>query len=88
MATQKSHRRALAKKRIVLSGSVDLWQPSGIHIHRRQAIQRGEIIPDFSVIAAQEFVGSRRHVDVIGLTLAAFSVKKLKDWFICRGGLE
>lgn len=61
----------------------------GIVLLRRPlAFQRIEIVPDFCVIAAQEFVCSGCHVDVIGFPFGTFPVQKLVDRFRLRRLLD
>jgi hypothetical protein len=62
--------------------SVVRFQPGRIHIYRWQVLQYGEIVPYLCVIAPQKLVGGSSHVNIERLALTAFSVEKLKHWFI------
>ena len=57
--------------------SVRLAEAGGIHVHRRQAVQCGEIISHLGVVAPQELVRTGCHVDVEGFPFDPLAVEEL-----------
>lgn len=63
------------------------WQPRGVHIHRRQAVQSGQIFHNLAVVTAEELVCPSGHVDIVRLSFRTLAVQKLKHRFIRWGFL-
>ena len=76
-ARQKGHREYAGLQCQDIRLSVSPVQAGGIHVHRRQIIQRGEIVPHLSVVASQKFVSSGRHINIERLPLGSLTVQEV-----------
>lgn len=76
-ARQKGHREYAGLQCQDIRLSVSPVQAGGIYVHRRQIIQRGEIVPHLSVVASQKFVSSGRHINIERLPLGSLTVQEV-----------
>ena len=63
-------------------------QTCGIHVYRRQILQRGEVSHYLAIVTAQKFVSRSRHVNVVRLAFGTFHVQELEHRLIRRSTLQ
>ena len=70
------------------SGLFRVMQTCGIHIYRRQILQRREVCHHLAIITAQKLIARSYHVNIVRLALGTLLVHELEHWFVCRSTLQ